>query len=292
MQKYVFVFFVVLFFCSCADAPKDEKIDLQQIKENREGLDYRSAKAEDILSISDELLKKWHAAQKMQDHALGFAAETELEELSKSHFSELAKAIPGERGYIAVSTLGFSNDIRAIPYLNDALKTGSPVIRSNAALSLGLIGSDQTPMEVLYDALKNDKDDSVRAMSAFAISQIITKEKDQGALPHLLVAIKDPFDGVRNNVVIALAKTGNKEALKPILASTINDETPAVRYNSIGAIATIGYTEECKIPLVQKMRDPVSHVANAAYAVLQESTGKDFGPNPERWEKWANIKDF
>ncbi len=292
MRKFFFVFLAsLLLLAGCADKAKDEKIDLQEIKEDRQGLDYRTTKQdEDILAQLDTLLKKWQAAQKIQDHALVISAEKDLEELSRSHFSELVKAIPGEKGYIAVTSLGFSNDIRAIPYLNDALKTGGSIVRSNAALSLGHIASDQTPMEILFDALKKDPEASVRAMSAFAISQIVNKEKDQDALPHLLVALKDPAPEVRNNVVIALARTGNPEAVKAILANTWNDEHPAVRYNSIGAVAMIGYTEECKIPLVQKMRDPVGNVGDAAYSVLKELTGKDFGPNPEKWEEWAEIK--
>ncbi|NUM36458.1 MAG: HEAT repeat domain-containing protein [Candidatus Brocadiae bacterium] len=292
MQKKIFIFlalYLSLFLSGCADKPKDEKIDLQQIKEDRQGLDYRT-KPEDLFTQLDELLKNWQAAQKIQDHALVIAAEKDLEELSKSHFSEIVKAIPGEKGYVAVTALGFSNDVRAIPYLNDALKSQAPIVRSNAALSLGHIASDQTPMEALFETLKKDTEESVRAMCAFAISQIITKDKDQGALPHLLVAIKDPAPPVRNNVVIALARTNSPEARKAILTTTLNDEHPAVRYNSIGAIATIGYTEECKIPLVKKMRDNVGNVGNAAYAVLKELTGQDFGPNPDKWEEWAGIK--
>lgn len=292
IPKTIFLFLLCglgLCLLGCADKEKkEEKADLTQIKENREGLDYRTA-GDNLFEKIDELLKRWQEAHKKQDAALIMHTERELEEVSRGNFSEIVKALEGPKGYAAIAALGFTDDVRAIPYLNEVLKKGNPTDRSNAALAIGHIGSPDTPMEGLFEAMKTDSDDSVRSMATFAVAQIITKEKDQGALPHLLTALQDKSPGVRNHAIIALAKIGQKEGGRAILANALRDEYPQIRYNAIVALVMIGDLEACKIPLVMMMRDSDPQVGNAAYAALKELTGKDFGPNPEKWEEWAEI---
>ena len=286
-MKGCVVFIVFLLVMACSGKEKEEKIDLQQVKENREGLDYRDRAEHDIFSRLDELLKQWHNAQRTMD-PYAFDIERELNDLSRSYFSEIVNSLRGEKGYIAAAALGFTEDIRAIPYLIEVLEKGPSSTRSNAAMSIGHIGSNQTPMEPLFKSLQEDPEGSVRSMVAFAIAQIVKKEKDEGALPHLLRALKDSSPAVRNNVVMALEKIGNEEGAKAILSSSLYDEHPLVRYNSIRAMGTLK-RKDAVVPIIKLLRDPVADVRGAAHAVLQNLTGKKFGPEPGKWEEWADV---
>ena len=289
LYHILIILMVIAVMVGCADKEKKEKIDLQQIKNDRQGLDYRTDHTKDLFARLDKLLKRWHVAQKSRAHATALHTEGELEEQSKGHFSQLIDALDGENSYIAAAALGFSTDIRAIPYLNGALKTGDDATRSNAAMALGNIGSDQTPMDNLFFALKNDAQGSVRAMCAFAISQIVSKDEDQGALPHLLHALNDKSIAVRNNSILALEKIANEEGAKAIAAITMNDPNSIVRYNSIRVLGSTGYADQFVNLLIRKLRDSSPEVKNAAYQVLKRATKKDFGRDPAKWENWANL---
>ena len=271
----------------CTDKEEKEKIDLQEIKEDRRGLDYRGTASANVMMQLDNLLKRWHSAQRKMD-PYAFDLEKELSELSRGHFSALIKELQGGNAFIAAAALGFSGDMRAIPYLLDALKAGALAVRSNAAMSLGHIASDQTPMASLYQHLHDDPEASVRAMIAFAIGQIITKKDDLGALPHLLRALNDKAVAVRNNVVLALEKTESKEAGRAIVATTLNDEVATVRYNSI-RVLSIFSDKEYITPLINKLRDRIPEIAAAALQALKDMTGKDFGLDVGKWEKWAGM---
>ena len=281
----------LLLFSGCSsNQPKDEKIDLETIKENREGLDYRDNR-DNVFQELDETLQAWQGALRKRDHGYAGAMEQKLYELGGGHFSQLVAAIESGKPFertVAVAVIGFSEDIRAIPYLIKAMQDNDLEIRKYAAFSLGHIGSNQTPMPALYQALEQEPDDEVRGMVAFAISQIAKKEHEEGALPHLLKAIADRAPQVRNHVVIALGKLEHPEGAKAILATALDDREAIVRQNAVWALGKMS-CKEAIVPLVKRLRDPAPFVRQSAFTVLRKLTGKDWD-NPQQWEAWAGVK--
>jgi len=75
---------------------------------------------------------------------------------------------------VAIITLGYIGDHRALPYLTDALEYGNKALRLQAAEALGRLGH-QKALPSLYKAL-NDPSDAVRT----AANQSIGKIKAQG----------------------------------------------------------------------------------------------------------------
>ncbi len=64
LQKIVIVGLLCLMSWGCNTTEETKKIDLEPIKENREGLDYSSKAQESLFIRLDQLLVQWHAAQK------------------------------------------------------------------------------------------------------------------------------------------------------------------------------------------------------------------------------------
>lgn len=276
----------------------EDRIGLEAIKENRVGLDYKQNQS--LFPELDDLIKKWVTAQAQEQYGVSSAWKGQLQELSRSHFSMIVEGLSGNDPFhqaVAAAALGFSNDVRAIPYLLEAVANGSPAVRCNAALGMGQIEFSGLPQEIsqkvataLTRSLEKDPDEAVRGMAAFAISQVVSEETDWGALPYLLDAIGDKSPNVRNHVVLALGKIRHPEGIKAIIAGALDDENPGVRYNAIRALSRAESDEvDISVVLVKKLRDPSPVVAGAAYYVLKYRTGQDLGPTPEKWEEWAGI---
>jgi len=291
---YILLVLNFCFFLGCSTTEeKNEKFNFDPIKENREGLDYKSTDmtTEDALLMQmDGLLQRLLQAQRKQDDALAMHTERELEELSRGHFSFLIKSLNSDKSSIAAMALGFSDDIRAIPYLMEVLENGNLMTRCNAAMALGHIGSEKTPMDELTTILlREDDDDDVRAMVAFAIAQIVYKDKDFGSLSALHKVLTDKATMVRNNAVLALMRIGKKESGKNILQTTIKDEHPIVRLNSLIAIQRLCDWSTAKTAVVKTMRDPVQDVADAAFHVATMLSGKELENKPELWEEYIDM---
>lgn len=293
----IFIFFLIMITCfsfiGCSSQEEDKKVDLQEIKDNRDGLDYKTtaqSQEDDLLMHIDALLQKWQQAQRKQDHAVAMHTEKELEEISRGHFSFLIKSLNSDKSSIAAMALGFSSDIRAIPSLEDSLQHGNLMTRCNAAMALGHIGSDNVTMDVLTKILaQEDEDEDVRAMVAFAIAQCTRHDKDFGSLSTLHKVLSDRSSLVKNNAIIALRKIGKKESGKNILATTINDEHPIVRYNSLLALLNVSDWDTAKIAIVKRMRDPMEDVAHTAFQVATILSGKKYGEDVAKWEEYVNM---
>ncbi len=288
MFKMLLCLILCFVLISCKTTEENKKLDVESMKESRDGLDYRASE-ENLMVKLDDLLKKWHEAQRKQNFSGIQYLGVELEKIVRGNFSQIVKELDGSDSPIAIAALGFGNDVRAIPYLNQALSKGDDDMRNNAALALGHLGSNQTPMEPLLNALAKDPQNNVRAMSAFAISQIVQKDKDEGTLPHLLAALKDSDFNVRSHVVIALDKIGNIEGIKAIAATAISDTHPIVRYNSILALGHTG-NKEFSPALVSKLTDPVVEIQEASRDILKKWAGQDFGQDMAAWKKWAGME--
>lgn len=287
-------FVVMSIFLGCS-AEKKEKMDLEAIKEDRAGLDFAST-ANDLFIKLDALLQQWHEAQNRDDMATMQFLGNELNRLSRAHFSELVNALSTPNSSIAAGALGFSADsnvgenLQAIPYLNEALLKGDDDTKQNAALALGHIGSDQTPMEPLCQTLNNKNNaDGIRAMAAYAISQIVQKDKEEGTMQHLLPALNDSSTGVKHHVVIALSKIGDPQGIQAIADTTIRDPHPIVRYNSLSAL--VNFDDKKYAPqVVPLLQDEMPETREAAYNILKEWSGKDYGSDVGAWKQWAGIE--
>lgn len=141
-------------------------------------------------------------------------------------------------------------------YLIENLSSDDPLIRKDAAFSLGDIG-DPKAVDPLIGALKDD-DADVRSEAANALRKI----KDPKAVEPLIQTLKDADPYVRYEAVAALGEINDTKAVDPLIEA-LKDEDPAIRDKAVAALGEIG-DERCVDPLILTLEDNDSDVRESA----------------------------
>lgn len=278
MRNIIIVAVLSVMFLAC-NKEKKEDIKWDEIKTKREGLDH-SAFNNKLFDDADELLVEWHSAQQIRDHGNSSSAEQRLLDIVRGHFSEFADALSDGKArerIISSASLGFSNDIRSIPYLLSALNDENSKVRHNAAMSIGSIAYPDTPMEVLLASLDTEKDNKVRGMLYYALFRTAKEDEDDNVnnLSYLMKGLDEEAAAARNYAVMGLGVIGNLKAANVIAEKNINDKNPTVRHTSILTLGKIG--NKSFVPEVKKkLNDPVAPVRIAAAFVLKKWTGEEY----------------
>lgn len=132
---------------------------------------------------------------------------------------------------IVALALGEIGDIRAIPYLREALDDVNPTVCKAAVLALEEIG--KPPVDQLINAL-GDEDLQVRQKIAWELGMI-----SESAMEALIRALKDEDWKVREGAARALGWIGGKRAVK-LLIGMLGDEDWSARKGAIWALGKIG----------------------------------------------------
>lgn len=182
---------------------------------------------------------------------------------------------PGVRS-TAATLLGRIGSGDAAAQLATMCKDGNAAVRRTVAVALGSIGIRESvePLRVLC----SDTDHFVRAAAIRALGAT----KDTGAVTVLLEALKNPAGDVRSSAAEALGLLRDSRSI-PALYAAVKDVDPLVREKAQAALKN--HTD---LPLLFKALDDPSPVVrgNAGY-LLWLLTGKDLGPEREKWEHWA-----
>ncbi len=182
---------------------------------------------------------------------------------------------PGVRN-TAATLLGRIGSGDAAAQLATMCKDHNAAVRRTVAEGLGRIGSRETvePLRVLC----SDADHFVRAAAIRALGAT----KDTGAVTVLLEALKNPAGDVRASAAEALGLLRDSRSI-PALYAAVKDTAQLVREK-----AQLALKNHTDLPLLFKALDDPSPVVrgNAGY-LLWLLTGKDLGPEREKWEKWA-----
>jgi HEAT repeat protein len=154
-----------------------------------------------------------------------------------------------------------SKDKAAVAALARVLGDTDAEVRINAALVLGNIGGDEAAVAVpvLREALRSG-DPAIRSQAAAALNNIGPRAAP--ALPDLIAALSDKQARVRMLATVGLGGLG-KEAQQaiPALVHVVkkSDEQVGVRYFAASALANIGYCEAAvqAVPdIIQILTDP------------------------------------
>ncbi|MFQ5965680.1 MAG: HEAT repeat domain-containing protein [Candidatus Scalinduaceae bacterium] len=174
--------------------------------------------------------------------------------------------------------LGKIMDSRAIEPLIAALNDKEHLIRASVIAALANI-DDHRAIETLIVALK-DEHPFVRVVA----SRELGKLKNPHASGPLLDALRDEDIDVRRSVVKALLEIKDPHTVEPLIVA-LKDENKGTRR---GAAILLGSIKDPRAiePLIAALKDERLLVrVKSAYA-LYEITGKDFGRDPEKWQKW------
>ncbi len=241
----------------------------------------------ELLVEIDGLLQKWVTALNLADDGEREAAAGKLRPLADAHHQRLLRFVAGtalEARIVASGALGFSTRPDALPILLESLRDANPYVRSNSALSLGLIGNKELPKEPFLNLL-TDPESAVRGSAAFALSRLVRRGVDSAAVPVLIDALKDKHFAVRNESVRALAVLGDRRATRPLLESTFSDPYFLIRLNTAVALARLQDPRAIG-PLIEAISDPDENIRKAARWSLSEITRAGVEDTDAAWRAW------
>lgn len=247
----------------------------------------RSLSDIDLLVELDGLLNRWVEAHNLADEEKRGAAAAQLRPLADAHHDRLVAFLRGdslESRIVAAGALGFSSRPEAIPVLLDGLRDSNAFVRSNAALSLGVIGSKDVPSNSLVVLLR-DPEAAVRASGAYALSRIVRRGDDAGAVPALIECLRDTHFPVRNEAVRTLAVIGDPRATLPLCETTLRDPYFLIRVNTGVALAKLHDLRAVE-PLVGALDDADENIRKTARYALGEITGAGVEDKNEAWKTW------
>src|SRR5262249_54258585 len=144
----------------------------------------------------------------------------------------------------------------AVPGLDKALQSDTPLVRRQACLALAKIGPDaQDALTTLGKVAAQDKDKEVRGFALAAVGKIDAECKT--SLPMLRAALKDEDKGVRLAAVSALGQAAEKvEAAIPALAEGLKDKESAVRFLTLSYLLALDEKAKKAVPaLVAALKD-------------------------------------
>jgi HEAT repeat protein len=167
-----------------------------------------------------------------------------------------------EVGAKAAIILGRIKSPKSFSPLMDALTTGNPNARRNAAWVLGELG-DQRAVPALIEILKNKYMDVNLLRN---VAQALGKLKSESSIIPLIKALENK--NIRWNVAQALGEIKSKEVLR-LLLNNINHKDRGVRLGVVWALRILR-SEEALIPLVKALDDPDEEVAKGAAWALRQ----------------------
>ncbi len=238
----------------------------------------------------DGLLNQWVEAHNLANEGARAAAAERIRPLVAGNHDRLMGFLRGsdlEARTVASFGLGFSDRPEVIPALLAALRDSNPYVRSNAALSLGIIGSKEIPLDPLI-ALLQDSAPSVKASAAHAISRCAKRGDDRGAVTALIELLRDDSFQVRNEVVRALAVLGDRRATLPLVNTPLRDPYFLIRLNTAVALSRLRDPRAIE-PLIRVLDDPDVNIHQAARFALAKITGAGVEDKNESWKAWWEI---
>ncbi|MFX0169699.1 MAG: HEAT repeat domain-containing protein [Candidatus Hodarchaeota archaeon] len=170
----------------------------------------------------------------------------------------------------AIKSLGQlgSEAMSALPLLRDALQDSNFVIRLEAAIAVGFIGSKKDT-EFLVPLL-DDENEAVRFQAISAIAFLC----DSKVAPELIKRYEAETPHIRDQILRALGHLRGKEAYA-LLKRELKADDPTVRTGAVVGLSFYGDVKVCSLLQEIAENDPDDLVAHEArIAVLQLQYGR------------------
>ena len=231
----------------------------------------------------DEFKKRLTGIYKERETSPGAEAAKALTRLCGKAPAGLVAALKDPTTHVrvnAVKALGGIRDRKTLDPLVLCLQDGEKDVRLQAAIALGRLG-DTEATEPLLAALK-DLDRYVRKEAVVALGEL----HDPRALQPLLEALNDVVD-VSDAAAKVLLENRDPRAVEPLIEA-LRGRKPEVQRLAARILGAIGSRSAYR-PLIGALRDPATDVRFEASAALRRMSGEDFGPDPERWQRWWEL---
>ena len=126
---------------------------------------------------------------------------------------------------------------------------------------------------------------AVLAVVSVMVLQYAAEAKDPNEVDRLIGDLKDTSWQIRWYAASALGEIKDPRAVEPLIATLKNDKNGYVRAMAAWALGEIKDPRAVE-PLIAALSDESHGVRKSAPLALREITGKDFGKDPAKWQKW------
>ena len=116
-------------------------------------------------------------------------------------------------------------------------------------------------------------------------AEVLAQAKESGEVERLINDLKDESWQIRWYAAQALGDTNDPDAVEPLIAVLKNDKHVYVLATTAWALGELKDRRAVK-PLIDAMGHEVRDVRRNAAWALKKITGKDFGEDPAKWQKW------
>ncbi len=116
-------------------------------------------------------------------------------------------------------------------------------------------------------------------------AEALGETKDPAEVDRLIGDLKDASWQIRWYAASALGEIKDSRAVEPLIAILKKDENGYVRAMVAWALGKIKDPRAIE-PLIAALRDESHDVREKAPLALREITGKDFGKDHAKWQKW------
>lgn len=214
------------------------------------------------------------------------AAENTIRDAVLGRFDEIAKETDSSskrNRLIAIASLGFCGEDRALPYLVRAMGDEDSDLAANALMSLGVLASPATPIEPILDLLTHSPSPQVRNQAAYFLMRICAKIPPTPELaPALRKSLFDSEPGVRAQAAAALGKLRDTESMD-VLISLLADKKSLIASAAAFALGSIG-NAKAREALIEAMESNSPRVREAAHRALVAIFGQDKGSRAWDWK--------
>jgi len=116
----------------------------------------------------------------------------------------------------------------------------------------------------------------------FAVSPFVQAEIDQ--IERLIQNLNSEYRDLRMSSIWTLGRVKDPRAVQ-VLINTLGNKDPLMREKAAEAL---GHTGDLKAveSLISILNDQEETIREAAAGALGKITGKDFGQDPDKWQKW------
>lgn len=154
------------------------------------------------------------------------------------------------------------------------------VRRQAAARALGFLGAPDA-LEAL-SAQAWSEDPALAMASAEGLDEL----NAPGALAHWIKLLTHPEFAIAKRAVEALARQGGRAAFAALQGIVLAAAPPSERLRARAAQALAEWPPEDAGPVLVQLMENYPAFQDVAHQLLRETTGQDFGPQPQGWRNW------
>ncbi len=184
----------------------------------------------------------------------------------------------------ALQLLAVHPDPACVDEVLACLKAPEPQVRLGALSSLGTLAETESLRPRILPAVREVLEQSPTGELARRAATVLARHRDPAAAPYFRKALEDANPENRRQAVLELGKLGDRASL-PALRKALADGHPRVRARAAQALAALDDAEAVPA-LIEALKDEDRDVRQDAESALQRLTRQNLGPDPAKWNAW------